>query len=78
MTHSAPQHHRPEYLAGQIRTLVIVVARIAKHAKITRDIDDLLCQVRDHSEQELEGREQFIDYHTGCLHAAEQVREELY
>lgn len=78
MTHSPPQHHRPEYLAGQIRTLIIAVARIAKDAKITPEIDAFLCQLRDHSEKELEGRVDSVDYHTGSLHAAEQVRKELY
>ncbi len=73
-----PQHFRPEYLAGMIRTLVIALGAAARHAGTSSSLDAELKKLRRVAEKELDGREHFIDYHTGSLHAAEQILKELY
>ncbi len=81
MAHSSDtdqQHLRPEYLAGMIKTLIIALGAAARHAGISRSFDEDLETLRRIAEEELDGRVHFIDYHTGSLHAAEQIRREMY
>lgn len=72
------QHLRPEYLAGMIKTLIIALGAVAKHAGINRSFGEDLETLRRVAEKELDGRVRFIDYHTGSLHAAEQILKEVH
>ena len=71
-----PQHYQPEYLAGEIRSLTI--AQLARVAGVASEFDDQLSKLQSHAENDLKGRKNSVDYYKGWLHAAGQIRGELF
>ena len=79
MTHpDSPQHYGPEYLAGQIRVLVIAVGEVARAANVAPELDDYLTKLRRGVEKGLDEGSPLFDHHTGQVHAAKQIIGELY
>lgn len=73
-----PQHHRPQYLAGQVRTLTVVVASLVKHGNDSRDAIELLKAIHDQGDREVKaGSSPYLDYHEGMKSGAAQILERI-
>ena len=71
-----PQHHRPQYLAGQVRALTVVVASLVKHGNDSRDVVELLEAIHDQGEREVKaGSSPHPDYYEGLKSGAAQILE---